>query len=366
MNVVVVTGSAGLVGSEAVDLFSRHFDLVIGMDNGMRQRLFGADAAVTGNLAEVERLANYRHHVVDIRDHAAVAAVLSEYGSDVKLVVHTAGQPSHEWATDYTLTDFAINAQGTLNVLEAVRQYCSDAVVVITSTNKVYGSAPNDLPLVETGTRWEVDPGHPYREHGIDESMNVDQTDHTFFGVSKLAADIAAQEYGRRLGMKVGIFRCSCLTGPRHAGVALHGFLSHLTRSAVRGTPYTIIGHHGKQVRDNLDARDLAEMFLHFYRNPRPGEVYHAGGGRERSCSVLEAISRIEQMTGRELAVKYEPQHRFADAKWWITDTRKFRQHYPEWEPKYSLDETLASMQQRWTLAENEDAALAERTSTNV
>ncbi|QFZ18572.1 NAD-dependent epimerase/dehydratase family protein [Saccharothrix syringae] len=349
MKIAVVTGAAGLVGTEAVRFFRERFDLVIGLDNGMRGALFGEGGDVSGNVAEMSFIPNYRHHDVDIRDYSLVAQVLATYGTDVELIVHTAGQPSHDWATERTLDDFWINAVGTLNMLEGARRHCPDATFVVTSTNKVYGDKPNTLPLVELDTRWDIHPDHPYHHSGIDESMELDNTDRTFFGVSKLSADLAAQEYGRHLGMKVGVFRCSNITGPRHAGVPLHGFLSHLVRTAVAGNEYTILGHGGKQVRDNIDARDLVRMFWHYHLEPRPGAVYHAGGGRERSTSILEAIARCEQLTGRPMAVRYEPHARFTDAKCWITDTRKFRRHYPGWEPRHGLDDTLASMHAHWS-----------------
>ncbi|MEU4745167.1 NAD-dependent epimerase/dehydratase family protein [Actinosynnema sp. NPDC023658] len=349
MDIAIVTGAAGLVGTEAVRFLRERFDLVIGLDNGMRRKFFGADGDVSGNVAEMSFIPNYRHHDVDIRDYAIVAGVLAAYGADVKLVVHTAGQPSHDWATERTLDDFSINATGTLNMLEAARRHCPAATFVVTSTNKVYGDKPNSLPLVELETRWDIHPDHPYHEFGIDETMELDGTDRTFFGVSKLSADLVAQEYGRHLGMNVGIFRCSNITGPRHAGVQLHGFLSHLVRTAVAGGEYTIFGHGGKQVRDNIDARDLVRMFWHFHLDPRPGAVYHAGGGRERSTSILEAVAKCEQLTGRPMSVQYAPEARFTDAKCWISDTRKFSRDHPGWQPRHGLDDTLATMHAHWT-----------------
>ncbi|PSL55910.1 CDP-paratose 2-epimerase [Saccharothrix carnea] len=348
MDVVVVTGSAGLVGGEAVRAFAARFDLVVGIDNGMRQDFFGPAGSVAANLAQVERIPNYRHHLVDVRDHAALTALLGEYGTDVRLVVHTAGQPSDEWATGQPLVDLGVNAVGTMNLLEAVRRVCPGAVVVLTSTTKVYGDAPDTLPLVETDTRWEIDPVHPYHEHGIDESLRTEGGRRTFFGVSKLAADHAAQSYAGLLGLRIGVFRCASVTGARHAGVEQDGFLSHLVRSAVRGAPFPVIGHGGKQVRDVLDARDLVEMFWHFYRDPRPGEVYLAGGGRERSASVLELIARYEYLTGREVPFEYVPERRFADVRCWITDTRKFRRDYPGWRPVHGLADILSSVHDHW------------------
>jgi CDP-paratose 2-epimerase len=348
MDVVVVTGSAGLVGGEAVRALAPRFDLVVGVDNGMRRDFFGAAGSVADNLREVERIPNYLHHRADVRDHDALATVFGEYGTDVRLVVHTAGQPSDEWATGQPLVDLGVNAVGTMNLLEVVRAHCPTAVVVLTSTTKVYGDAPDSLPLVETGTRWEIDPSHPYHEHGIDESMRADGGHRTFFGVSKLAADLAAQSYAALLGLRVGVFRCGSVTGARHAGVEQDGFLSHLVRCAVRGATFPVIGHGGKQVRDVLDARDLVEMFWHFYLDPRPGEVYHAGGGRERSASILELIARYEYLTGHEVRFEYTPEHRFADVRCWITDTRKFRRDYPAWQPAHDLADILRSVHDHW------------------
>ncbi|QQQ73632.1 NAD-dependent epimerase/dehydratase family protein [Saccharothrix sp. 6-C] len=351
MDVVVVTGSAGLVGGEAVRALASRFDLVVGVDNGMRRYLFGPAGSVADNLADVERIPNYRHHRMDVRDESALTALFGEYGSDVRLVVHTAGQPSDEWAADRPVVDLKVNAVGTMNVLEAVRRHCPSAVVVLTSTTKVYGDVSDSLPLVETDTRWEIDPAHPYHEHGIDESIRLGGN-RTFAGVSKLAADLAAQSYAGLLGLRVGVFRCGSVTGARHAGVEQNGFLSHLVRSAVRGATFPVIGHGGKQVRDVLDARDLVEMFWQFYLEPRPGEVYHAGGGRERSTSILELIARYEHLTGQEVPFEHVPEHRFADVRCWITDTRKFRRDYPAWQPAHDLSDILRSVHEHWVDAD--------------
>ncbi|MER5263936.1 NAD-dependent epimerase/dehydratase family protein [Actinosynnema sp. NPDC002837] len=347
MDVVVVTGSAGLVGGEAVRALASRFDLVVGVDNGMRRRLFGPAGSVADNLADVERIPNYRHHQVDVRDASALGTLFGEYGTDVRLVVHTAGQPSDVWAADRPLADLEVNAVGTMTVLEAVRRHCPSAVVVLTSTTKVYGDLSDSLPLVETDTRWEIDPAHPYHEHGVDESIRLGGN-RTFAGVSNLAADLAAQSYAALLGLRVGVFRCGSVAGARQAGVEQSGFLSHLVRSAVRGATFPVIGHGGKQVRDVLDARDLVEMFWHFYLDPRPGEVYHAGGGRERSTSILELIARYEYLTGQEVRFEYVPEHRFADVRCWITDTRKFRRDYPGWRPAHDLADVLRSVHEHW------------------
>ena len=348
MDVVVVTGSAGLVGGVAVRALASRFDLVVGVDNGMRRRLFGPAGSVGDDPEEVERIPDHRHHRVDVRDGSALTALFGEYGADVRLVVHAAGLPSREWAAGRPAVDLEVDAVGTVNVLEAVREHCPSAVVVLPSSTRVYGDVADSLPLVETDTRWEIDTAHPYHEHGIDESIRLGGGNRTFAGVSKLAADLAAQSYAGQLGLRVGVFRCGSVTGARHAGVEQDGFLSHLVRSAVRGASFPVIGHGGKQVRDVLDARDLVEMFWHFYLDPRPGEVYHAGGGRERSTSILELIARYEYLTGQEVRFEYVPEHRFADVRCWITDTRKFRRDYPGWRPAHDLADVLRSVHERW------------------
>ncbi|MFC6092201.1 NAD-dependent epimerase/dehydratase family protein [Saccharothrix lopnurensis] len=349
MDIAVVTGSAGLVGGEAVRRFAPRFDLVVGLDNGMRQEFFGPAGSVARGLAEVRRVENYRHHSVDVRDRAAVDGVLRTLGADVRLVVHAAGQPSRAWSARQPLVDFAVNAVGALTVLDSVRRHCGEAVFALVSAAQVYGDVPDALPLVETATRWELDPAHPFHEHGVDESIRLDRADRAFLGVSKLSADLAAQEHGRQLGMKVGVFRCGSVTGPGQAGVPEHGFVSHLVRSAVRGAPYPVVGHGGKQVRDVLDARDLVDALWEFSLDPRPGEVYHLGGGRERAASVLELIARYEHLTGVEVRFDYSPRPRFADPRWWISDTRKFRRDYPGWSPAHDLDDVLSTLHRHWS-----------------
>ena len=274
MPTALVTGSAGLIGSEAVTFLSARGFRVLGIDNDMRQRFFGADASTARTRHHLETtLPNYVHHAVDVRDAEAVGRIFADAGSDLALVVHTAGQPSHEWAAGDPRTDFAVNANGTLNLLETTRQYCPKACFIFTSTNKVYGANPNKLPMIERGTRWEIDPGHAYYEHGIDEAMSLDDTTHSLFGVSKLAADALVQEYGRYFGMNTVCFRCGCVTGPGQAGGKMHGFLSYLMKCAVADTPYTVFGYGGKQVRDNIHAFDLVNMFWHYYQAPAGGRL---------------------------------------------------------------------------------------------
>ncbi len=345
MNVALITGSAGLIGSESVVFFSDKFDLIVGVDNDMRAYFFGPEASTAWNRNRlIERFPNYRHYNADIRDTEAMERLFQEYGTDIRLVIHTAAQPSHDWAAREPFTDFTINANGTLNLLEFTRRYCPEAVFIFTSTNKVYGDNPNLLPLVELETRWEVAPDHPYYARGIDERMSLDHTTHSLFGASKVAADVLVQEYGRYFDMKTVSFRGGCLTGANHSGAQLHGFLSYLMKCNVTGREYTIFGYKGKQVRDNIDSYDLVNMFWHYYRNPRPGEVYNAGGSRFSNCSILEAIQMCENITGKKMRYQYSPINRVGDHIWYISDVSKFQQHYPEWSYRYDLESILGKI----------------------
>lgn len=342
MNIALVTGSAGLIGSEAVQFLAPKFDLIVGIDNNFRERFFGEDASVEWNRQRLEgEVSNYKHYRTDIRDYGALEKIFAEYGSDIKLIIHSAAQPSHDWAAKEPLTDFTVNANGTLNLLELTRLHSEQAVFILTSTNKVYGDRPNELPLVELETRWEVQEGHPYHQHGIDESMSIDQCLHSLFGASKVAADVLAQEYGRYFGMNVGVFRGGCLTGPQHSGTQLHGFLSYLMKCAITGQHYTVFGYQGKQVRDNIHSHDLVNMFWHFYQNPRQGEVYNAGGSRFSNCSMQEAIKMSEEITGNKMNYSYSETNRVGDHIWYISDVRKFQSHYPDWEYKYNMQDIL-------------------------
>ncbi len=345
MRTVLITGSGGLIGSAAVDHFKDHFDLVIGLDNDMRAVFFGPEASTRWNVDALrERVPNYRHHQVDIRDREAVDRIFAEKGTDIRLVVHTAAQPSHDKAAQIPFLDFEVNANGTLNLLESTRAHCPEATFIFTSTNKVYGDNPNFLPLIEQETRWEVDPTHAYAAHGIDEAMSIDHTKHSLFGASKVAADVLVQEYGRYFGLRTGTFRGGCLTGPRHSGAQLHGFLSYLMKCAITGTPYTIFGYKGKQVRDNIHCDDLVAMFQHFHEAPRPGEVYNAGGGRFSNVSMMEARLLCEEITGKPMVMHYSDQARIGDHIWYVSDVRKFQGHYPGWRPRYGLQETLVQI----------------------
>lgn len=345
MSVAIVTGSSGLIGSETVKFLHAQGMDVIGIDNNMRQYFFGAEASTEWNTQKLKKqFKNFTHVAADIRDDSAISKIFSEVGKSISLVVHTAAQPSHDWAAREPYTDFTVNANGTLVMLENARKHCPDAVFIFTSTNKVYGDAPNFLPLIEKETRWELDPSHPYAQHGIDESFTIDQSKHSLFGASKVAADVLAQEYGRYFGLKTGIFRGGCLTGPAHSGAELHGFLAYLVKCTVNEKPYTIFGYQGKQVRDNIHSHDLVSAFWEFFKNPRPGTVYNMGGSRHANCSMLEAIQLTEEFSGKKLQYTLSDQARSGDHIWWISDVRKFQRDYPAWRYQYDLRRTLQEM----------------------
>jgi CDP-paratose 2-epimerase len=353
MAVALVTGSAGLIGSEAVDsLVDRGFD-VVGIDNDMRRRFFGDEASTSWQRGELQRRhgQRYVHEAIDIRDADAVMALLERYGDSIRVIIHTAAQPSHDWAAREPFTDFDINAVGTLNVLEATRLHAPGAVVIFTSTNKVYGDAPNALPFVELEQRWELPEDHRWHG-GIDETMSVDTSLHSLFGASKVAADVLVQEYGRYFGMRTGVFRGGCLTGPHHSGTMLHGFLAYLMKCTVTGTPYRVFGYKGKQVRDNIHSADLVNAFHAFIDAPRAGEVYNMGGSRFSHCSMLEAIALCEKIAGRPLSWTYEDKNRIGDHIWYVSDIGKFRRHYPDWVQQHDVTSLLQDIHdqnvERW------------------
>lgn len=345
MSVAIITGCSGLIGSEATKFFHGLGYDVVGIDNNMRQYFFGSDGSVAWNTEELSRtLPNFTHFNTDIRDQDAIRAIFRRYGRDIGIVIHAAAQPSHDWAAREPMTDFSINATGTLIMLEAAREFCPQVPFIFTSTNKVYGDTPNRLPLIETETRWEIDSSHPYFENGIDESMSIDSSKHSVFGASKVAADVMVQEYGRYFGMNTGVFRGGCLTGPAHSGAMLHGFLAYLVKCVVYGTHYTIFGYKGKQVRDNIHSNDLVQAFWHFARAPKAGAVYNIGGGRFANCSVLEAIEIAERVAGRELSFDISDQAREGDHIWWISDLSKFKQDHPDWRQEYDLEKTITEI----------------------
>jgi CDP-paratose 2-epimerase len=342
VSIAIISGSAGLIGSEASAFFANQGFDVVGIDNDMRSYFFGAEASTSWNRQRLEKSlgGKYHHVTADIRDYEAITQVFKQYGSDIELVIHTAAQPSHDWAAREPKTDFTVNANGTLNMLEATRQYAPEAVFIFTSTNKVYGDTPNRLPLVELEYRWEIEPGHTY-EPGIREDMSIDSTLHSLFGASKVAADVLVQEYGRYFGLKSGCFRGGCLTGPTHSGAELHGFLAYLMKCAVTGKPYKVFGYKGKQVRDNIHSADLINAFYEFFKAPRSGEVYNSGGGRYSNCSMLEAIQMCEEIAGRKLNWNYVEQNRIGDHIWWVSDNGKFSSHYPNWKLTYNVRQIL-------------------------
>jgi CDP-paratose 2-epimerase len=339
----LVTGSAGLIGSEAAKFFaSKGFDIV-GIDNNMRSYFFGEEASTDWNKQKIEKELRdkYTHYQIDIRDNEAVSSVFEEHKFD--LIIHTAAQPSHDWAAREPLTDFTVNANGTLVLLENMRQHCPDAVFIFTSTNKVYGDTPNSLPLVELEKRWELPEDHPFYK-GIDESMSIDNTKHSIFGASKVAADVMVQEYGKYFGFKTAVFRGGCLTGPSHSGAELHGFLAYLIKCIYTGKKYTVFGYKGKQVRDNIHSHDLVNAFWHFYQKPRSGEVYNIGGARNSNISMLEAIDAIEKRLDKKANYELSSDNRIGDHIWYISDVSKFKNHYPDWDFEYDINAILDEM----------------------
>jgi CDP-paratose 2-epimerase len=355
MPVAVITGSGGLIGSEAVAHFVREGYDVVGVENDMRAGFFGPEASTAHVTARLEKThAEFRSEEVDIRDRDAVERIFRRHAGAIELVVHTAAQPSHDWAASDPQTDFTVNANGTLNLLEAARAHAPEATFVFCSTNKVYGDTPNRLPLEEQAMRLELPESHRYHG-GIDTSMSIDASTHSLFGVSKAAADLLVQEYGRYFELPTVCFRGGCLTGPQHAGAKLHGFLAYLMKCTVTGTPYTVFGYGGKQVRDNIHSADLIAAFDAFHRAPRPAAVYNIGGGRVGNCSMLEAIETCERIAGRELSWEMGEEPRIGDHRWWISDLAPFEADYPGWAPRHGVEDILREMHEqnveRWTAA---------------
>jgi CDP-paratose 2-epimerase len=356
VSVALVTGSGGLIGSEAARHFAGLGMDVVGIDNDMRRYFFGEDGSTAWSL---RRLADdlgsaYTHFDVDIRDRGGLDQVFKKYGSDISVVIHTAGQPSHDWAAKEPFTDFDVNAVGTLNVLENTRQHAIEAPFIHCSTNKVYGDRPNRLLLIEQETRYELPEDHPYHQ-GITEDMSIDDCLHSIFGVSKVAADVMVQEYGRYFGMRTACFRGGTLTGPAHAAAELHGFLAYVMRCAMEGRTYNLFGYKGKQVRDAIHSHDVVTAFEVFFRNPRSAEIYNLGGGRRSNTSILEAFGLAEEITGRAAKIKYVEQHRVGDHQWWISSMARFQEHYPDWNQVYDVPMILREIYEanadRWVPA---------------
>ena len=344
MSVVLITGSCGLVGSESVKFFaSKGFD-IIGIDNNSRLEFFGKDGDINwikSNLIKSYR--NYKHRNIDIRNYLALEKIFKRFQNSIKLIIHSAAQPSHDWAKKKPFVDFNINALGTLNLLNLTKKYSHNAPFIFMSTNKVYGDNPNLLPLQEIQSRWEISKRHKYFK-GINESMSLDNCVHSFFGVSKSYADLIVQEYGKNDGLKTVCFRAGCITGPNHSGAKLHGFLSYLVKSSLKRKKYFILGYKGKQVRDNIHSHDLIECFWNYFKKPRVGEVYNIGGGRKSNCSIIEALNYVESLANIKVKRIYQKTNRVGDHIWYVSDTKKFRKHYPRWKQKYGTKKIIEEL----------------------
>mgnify|MGYP001157502277 FL=1 len=341
----IITGSTGLIGSSTCEYYLNKNKKIIGIDNNLRKYFFGLTGSNKWKESNLKKDKNYIHYSADIRNKSKIFEIFKKYRKKIKAVIHTAAQPSHDWAAKEPFTDFDINANGTLNLLEALRNFCPEAAFIFTSTNKVYGDTPNFLPLEEKKLRYEIKQNHKFFRKGIDETMSIDQTTHSIFGTSKAAADLLVQEYGRYFNLKTVIFRGGCLTGENHSGAQLHGFLSFLVKSIINEKKYSIFGYKGKQVRDNIHSIDVVDTFNQFIKKPlKGGKVYNLGGGRENSCSILEAIKIIEKISGKKSRYKILNTNRIGDHIWWISDNSKFKKDYPNWKIKINLKKSLERM----------------------
>jgi len=344
MKVALITGSCGLVGSESAIFFSKKDFKIVGIDNNARKFFFGKDGDISWVKNKLKsNLENYSHFNTDIRNFKSLEKIYKRYKKNIKIIIHAAAQPSHDWAKNKPFVDFDINAKGTLNMLELTRMYCPKIPFIFMSTNKVYGDNPNFLPLVEKKTRWEIKQNHKYY-FGIDESMSIDNCTHSFFGTSKSYADLIVQEYGKNSGLKTVCFRAGCITGPNHSGAKLHGFLSYLVKASIKNNSYTLIGYKGKQVRDNIHSEDLVSCFWEYYNKPRSGEVYNAGGGRFSNCSIIEALNKVEKIKKIKIKRKILNQNRVGDHIWYVSSMKKFKKHYPKWKQKYSTGKILREL----------------------
>ncbi len=348
MSVVIITGSCGLVGSESALYFAEKGFDVVGLDNNARKFFFGKDGDISWLRTRLKKIKNYTHYNTDIRNLSSLKKIFTRYKKKISLIIHCAAQPSHDWAKNKAFVDFEINAKGTLNLLELTKMYCPNSPFIFMSTNKVYGDNPNKLPLVEKKTRWEIKKNHKFHK-GIDESMSIDGCTHSFFGASKSYADLIVQEYGRNIGLKTACFRAGCITGPNHSGAKLHGFLSYLVKVSLRHKKYTLIGYKGKQVRDNIHSFDLVNCFWEFYKKPRQGEIYNTGGGRFSNCSILEAISIVEDLSNIQIKRHILNKNRVGDHIWYISSMRKFKRHFPNWNQKYSTKKIIKELIDEFT-----------------
>ena len=349
MKIALITGSCGLVGSESAVFFSKKGFKIIGIDNNARKFFFGRDGDISWVRNKLKsNLKNYSHFNADIRNFKSLEKIFKRFKKNIKIIIHAAAQPSHDWAKNKPFIDFDINAKGTLNMLEITRKHCPKVPFIFMSTNKVYGDNPNFLPLVEKKTRWELKRNHKYYS-GIDESMSIDNCTHSFFGTSKSYADLIVQEYGKNSGLKTVCFRAGCITGPNHSGAKLHGFLSYLVKASLKNNSYTLIGYKGKQVRDNIHSEDLVSCFWEYYKNPRKGEVYNAGGGRFSNCSISEALNQVEKIKKIKIKRKILNQNRVGDHIWYVSNMKKFKKHYPKWKQKYSTQKIIKELVEKFS-----------------
>ena len=344
MSLVLITGSCGLVGSESCTFFAEKGFEILGVDNNSRKSFFGKDGDIGWIKNKLKRDINkYNHFNLDIRDYNGLEKIFKKYKKRIKLVIHSAAQPSHDWAKSNVFRDFDVNAKGTLNLLELTKKYCFETPFIFMSTNKVYGDNPNNLPLIEKKTRWEIKSNHIFR-NGITEKMSIDNCVHSFFGASKSYADLAVQEYGRNFGMKTVCFRAGCITGPNHSGAKLHGFLSYLIKVASERKKYFIYGYKGKQVRDNIHSSDVVSCFWEYFKKPRKGEIYNMGGGRKSNCSILEAFETIEKLTNTYTKKEFKRENRVGDHIWYISNMKKFKSHYPKWKQVYNSEKIISQL----------------------
>ena len=344
MSLVLITGSSGLVGSEAVNFFSKKGFDVIGIDNNLRKFFFGKDGSTLWNKNKLlKNNKNFKNFNCDIRGYGNLEKIFKKYSKKISLIIHCAAQPSHDYGKNFPIIDFNVNATGTLNLLELTKRYCADSPFIFMSTNKVYGDNPNNLKIVEKKYRWELKKNDKYFK-GINEKFPIDDCTHSFFGVSKTYADLIVQEYGKNVGLKTVCFRSGCITGPNHSGAKLHGFLSYLVKLTLSKKKYSIIGYKGKQVRDNLHSYDLVNCFWHFFKKPRVGEIYNMGGGRYSNCSIIEALDIVENLTGLNINKQKIRTPRIGDHIWYISSLKKFKKHYPNWKQKYNTKKIIEEL----------------------
>jgi CDP-paratose 2-epimerase len=343
MSIVLITGSCGLVGSEASTFFSQKGFKVVGIDNNFRKHFFGDDGSTFWVKKKLFRsVNNYEHHSVDIRNKNTLQKIFKKYKKNIKLIIHCAAQPSHDFAKNNSKIDFEVNALGTLNMLNLTEKYCKYATFIHMSTNKVYGDNPNKLKLKEKKYRWEIN--DKKFKNGIDENFSLDNCTHSFFGVSKIYSDLITQEFGKNNKLNTGIFRAGCITGPNHSGAKLHGFLSYLVKSVLKNKPYEIIGYKGKQVRDNIHSYDLVNCFWEFYKKPKKGEVFNIGGGSYSNCSILEALKIIQELTNKKVKTITNNKNRVGDHIWYVSDINKFKKTYPKWNQKYNTKKIIEEL----------------------